>query len=65
MFLTKSCMVASGSAEEARDEAEEKLLDRMLMAEACSVADVIVCSLGDGVAGVGVERAVGIAISER
>ena len=65
MFLTKSCMVASGSADEARDEAEEKLLDRMVKAIVCTVADVVVCSLGDGVAGVGVQRAVGIAISER
>jgi hypothetical protein len=30
--LTKICIVFSGSADEARDEVEEKLLERIMMA---------------------------------
>lgn len=29
-FLTKICMFSSGSADEAREEVEEKLLERMI-----------------------------------
>jgi len=36
-FLTKICMVSSGSAEEAREETLEMLLERMLLSRASSL----------------------------
>lgn len=42
-FLTKICMVDSGSADDAREEEmEEMLLERMLMAVVCVMVVVVV-----------------------
>lgn len=44
-FLTKICMVSSGSAEEAREEALEMLLERMIVvvAKSCKAVATMSC----------------------
>jgi len=71
-FLTKICMVSSGSAEEARSETLEMLLERMVVLRVgccCKVVAVMSrerCSCGcSGGVGVGVSRSEVAAVGRR